>query len=679
MKLVTIPIKSNEPLVQTVESVNRILVIDCSGSMSYELPKLRTQLKNKLPTMVQVQDTLSIIWFSGKNQFGILFEGMKLDNVQDLANVNSAIDRFLKPVGMTAFVQPLEEVIALTQRLTGACSLHFMSDGGDNSYSKKDIIEVCKKLSDHISSASFIEYGFYADHKTLMEMAEETSGSVILAEDYQSYSDNIEASFKSSASSKKIKVKQVKASYVIGNQSNGFVIAKPDAVGTVTLPSNVHSYTYFEGSGDLESYTVSKDTAYAISALIQRGEPDIALQLAAMIGDEDLYNQVQNSFSKQDYAACVELANQYGSGVKPYYASAPRNTGLVQDPNAYNVLTLLMDLASEDGNYLHISHPDFVYKAGGDKRNTVTSEDGYTPKFSSVSKDIRAKITTLKFDEDRPNINLLVRRDGTVNLPKNEFGFGDNFDTYIWRNYSIVRDGIVNVKKLPVILSKSTHDLFTQLGVITEPFKVNHTYVIDLKKYSIINRAMTNKCTALSLFNDVFDLYKLRSAQKYLSSKIEKPEVSEKFSALYGEDGAKFLKECGITEGGFSPKTVKGESLDPYIAKVLEVKLSSLSGIPKIEDAEKAISSGKSLTPSMQVMKDVINKYKNEQDLKKHLDLVKVSIKDKLSKIIMTKFGVIIGRTWFTDLPTMEDTSMDLDLGLSKVITCTVNLTDKEV
>ncbi len=28
-----------------------IIVIDCSGSMSYELPKIREQLKNKLPKL----------------------------------------------------------------------------------------------------------------------------------------------------------------------------------------------------------------------------------------------------------------------------------------------------------------------------------------------------------------------------------------------------------------------------------------------------------------------------------------------------------------------------------------------------------------------------------------------------------------------------------------------------
>ena len=46
--------------------VNHIFVIDCSGSMSYDLPKIRKQLKNKLPSLLKQDDTVSLVWFSGK-------------------------------------------------------------------------------------------------------------------------------------------------------------------------------------------------------------------------------------------------------------------------------------------------------------------------------------------------------------------------------------------------------------------------------------------------------------------------------------------------------------------------------------------------------------------------------------------------------------------------------------
>jgi hypothetical protein len=684
MKLLTNKISSTEPKVAVAQPTNRIVALDCSGSMSYDLPKIRTQLKNKLPTMVQPQDTLTIIWFSGRGQCGILFEATKLDSLVDIQRVSTAIDRFIVPVGLTGFKEPLELVNDLTDRLVGDCSLYFLTDGAENVSSMKDVLTVCKAVSEKLTSAAIIEYGFYANSKMILDMAEEIGGSVVLAENFTNYADSIEASMKNSVSGKKIKLHKITAEYVVGNLPDGFVIARPDAVGTVTLPANATSYSYFEGTGDIDGLAdphgrVDHEVAYAVSALILRGEADKALQLAGIIGDEVLYTQVENSFSKQDYARTVELANAFGSGKKKLYENGPRKGNLLPDENAYNVLTLLMDLAAEDGNYLHLSHPDFSYTAGGASRTAVESEDGFKPVFKDKSGDIKAAITALKFDEDRPNINILVKREGTVTVPENDLGFKDTVDSYIWRNYSIVRDGIVNVQKMPVVLSKTSYDKLAGAGVISEPFKVGQTYVIDTKKLPVINRSMVKSKSASDLFKDYFTLYQLRTTQKILNSKIEKPEVGAKFESLYGEEGAKFLKELGISEGGFSPKTVKGESLDPYTAKVLEVKLAGMSGIPKIEDVEKAIAAGKKLTPSQEVMSNALTLVMtSKESYESQLNVVKKQLKVLMDSIVKTKFGVILGKKWFGDI-TLENPSMDIDFGLGKVIKCTACLEDKEV
>src|SRR5690606_16828247 len=87
---------------------NVIFAIDVSGSMSWDLPKMRQQLKNKIPDLIGYNDTISIIWFSGQNQAGILKEGVEVQNIQDLQRLNDAIDRFLQPIGLTAFLPPLE-------------------------------------------------------------------------------------------------------------------------------------------------------------------------------------------------------------------------------------------------------------------------------------------------------------------------------------------------------------------------------------------------------------------------------------------------------------------------------------------------------------------------------------------------------------------------------------------
>lgn len=688
MKLVINQVATDEPK-QIVETpTHRIMVVDCSGSMGSELPKLRTHLKNKLPTMILPQDTLTIVWFSGRGQCGTLFESIKLDSLQDIQKINAAIDRYLTPVGLTAFTQPLKDVLALATKTGGTTTISFMTDGYDNQGTRSEILKACADLQDVLAAATFVEYGYYADHKMLMDMAEEVGGAVVLAENFTNYSESLETSFKSVNSGKKIKIGGIKADFVVANNDNGFVIVRPDALGLATMPADTTTYAYLEGTGDISEIDTNdvrvRHSTFMVSALIMRGQADLALQLAAVIGDVELYAQVENSFSKQDYAVTVELANAFGAGKKSLYSTKPRQSNLIPDENAYNVLTMLMDLASVDGNFLNISHPDFEYNPIGARRDVAETVDGETtfkPVFKDKAGEVLAEITTLKFDEDRPNISTLVRREGTVNLPKNDFGFGETIDTFIWRNYAIVRDGIVNVRKLPVVLSKATYDVMVSKGVIdaSDPFKVGKTFVIDTKRYPIINRAMATPTTSTELFQKCFDVYVLKSKQKVLNAKIDKPEFGAKFASLYGDVAAKFLKELGIGEGGFSPKTVKGEAVDSYIAKVLEVKLSGLSSIPKIEDVYKAVAAKKSLTPSQSIMAAAIKEVDKVKDYEAELKKVKDQIHQLMDEIVIIKFGIIIGKRWFVDMESLDDNTREIDFGLDKLVKCQAVMSDKEV
>lgn len=349
-------------------------------------------------------------------------------------------------------------------------------------------------------------------------------------------------------------------------------------------------------------------------------------------------------------------------------------------PDAYNLLTMLMDMSSQEGNQINLSHPEFAYNTIGYARETAANEDtGFKPVFSDDAGEVLADTMSLNFNEDRPNISILVKRNGSVSLPENSHGFGDSFDSFVWRNYTIVKDGIVNLRKLPVVLSKVTYDKLFKEGVITEPFKVNKTFVIDTKSLPIINRNMTKPGTARDLFDLYFEVITLKTKQKYLGSKIEKPAFGAGFAAKYGEDGATFLKGLGISEGGFSPKTVKGVSLDPYVSKVLEVKIAGFSSIPSVSDVEKDIAANKKLTPSKKVMADVIEALQSCKDYEAELKATKIAIKERMNDIVRRKFGIILGKKMPTDVTNPEDTTQEIDYGFDKPVKCSFILSDKEV
>ena len=201
--------------------VNHVAVIDCSGSMSGDLPRIREQLKKKLPKMLKEKDTISIVWFSGRGQFGTLLEAEPVATLADLKDVNAAIDRWLKTVGMTGFKEPVEEAAALVSRVAkkrpgSTFSLFFMSDGCDNQWPRQDLLKAVEKAAGSFSSSTFVEYGYYADRPLLTAMAEKAGGNLIFADDFDKYAPLFEAAMQKTLSGAPRAEVQVKADIVGG-------------------------------------------------------------------------------------------------------------------------------------------------------------------------------------------------------------------------------------------------------------------------------------------------------------------------------------------------------------------------------------------------------------------------------------------------------------------------------
>lgn len=667
----------------TATPTNHIVVVDCSGSMSYDLPKIRTHLKAKIPTMVRPDDTLTIIWFSGRNQYGVLFEGAAVNGLTDLSNINATIDRYLTPVGMTGFKQPLEEVSAVAKRMSNMQhSMVFLSDGYDNEWAQKDVLSICSELGDLLVSAAFVAYGNYSDEDTLLKMAEEVGGSLVQASDFSKYAYQLD-NIKHMNFGKRVQIDAPATAngfdFVIGHTDSGFVIAKAQN-GKVSLPSNTRSYSFF---GDGKKNPIQdKEACAVVAALIQRGQADVALDLAAKIGDVTLFKSLENAFSRQDMNKAVDVAEKLATGTTKLFAVAPKASNLAQDPTAYSVLELLLELSERSGNSIVLTHPEFNYSSIGHKRDAVDI-DGFTPKFKDNDGAVVAEIANLVFDSERPNASILVKRHGTVSLPDNDFGFGNSFNSFVWRNYAIVRDGIVNVTKLPVMLSKATYDNIVSRGVNLGDYKVGKVFVIDVAAMPVMNRSMVKQTTISGIFSTSFAEYQLEAQQKYAKTLFEKAEVGAKFVEQYGEDAALFLKKYGISEGGFSSKTVAGEDTDKYVAKVLTVKLAGMSSIPSVDAVKTAIKSGKKLTPSQQVMSnafDVVDELvASGKTAEEVFSSIKSDLKTLRNDLTRIKFSVIIGRKWFSGSTGYDDNVREMDFGLGKAIKCEVSLSDKLV
>jgi hypothetical protein len=717
--------------------VHHVAVIDCSGSMSSELPKIREQLKKRLPKLLHKDDTISIVWFSGRGQFGTLIEAEPVATLADLQEVNHAIDRWLKPVGLTGFKEPMEEVDRLIGKIgkqgpkDAVFALFFMSDGCDNQWSRPDIVRAVEKTGKQLASATFVEYGYYADRNLLSTMAEKAGGSLIFADTFDKYAPEFERTLtKPLAGGKRIEV-AVAGDPILGLcwvlDDNRDLVTFDTSTGKALVPEGTRSLAYLApapvGTVGDPLATVSKtrsdgdtigDAYAAMSVLAVRMKPDIVYPILRAIGDVSFINAFSVCFGKQRYSDFMQAAQAAAFDDSKRYTSGWDPTRVPPD-DAFTVFDLLQTLSQDDKCRLLLDHPAFAYnrisRARVDADENLSTEeqaqvDELTAKMRKTKavakiKEYQAEIdaimaskrTSLKFEprpaadgyavssltynEERPNISVLVRKEGTVNLAGRlpaEFkgSIPETFPTFIYRNYAIVKDGLVNVDKLPVVMSPAARKTLRNAGV--EVTLEGGAEVINVGKLPIMNRKMIKAASAKDLFTLEWELTKLRAEQKvYNTIKKDKwPKESKGFKASYGEAAANWLKEQGITDySGFSPKQVVAESTDFYVGKQLAVSLKGYSTLPSVKDVREKMAKGK-VTGNAALMAETIEEVdrffaKNpdkfhEKWLDGKLDATTAATRGCIFNKAQRVFSIVVGQIWFDEFASLEENTMTLKL-----------------
>lgn len=774
--------------------INHIAVIDCSGSMYRDLPRIREQLKKRIPKLLGERDTLSVIWFSGRNQFGTLLECEPVSTLVDLQEVNQAIDRWLKPVCLTGFKQPIEEAAKLVARIqkknNGSFALFFMSDGHDNQWNRQEILRTVEASTGDIASCTFVEYGYYADRPLLTAMATKAGGTLIFAKAFDQYAPMFEAALQKKVSgAPRVEV------IIEGDAIGGFAF-NGDATdlysfevnaGKISIPKDNVEVAYLSPTpvGDVrrDLVDISKDgsipgaagtadlaslePAYAAVSLFSlRMQPDVVLPLLKALGDVAFIEKFGGCFGKQKYTEFMEGAKAAAFG-KDRFVLGWDPTKVPED-DAFTVLDFLQVLASDNDNRVLLDHPDFKYSRIG--RGTQAAPPKLTGAEMAEMKELSGKIakatdvaklqklqervaeitnakrpdplkftatqvkggyavSSLTWNEKRPNVSFLVRKEGTVDLtndlPKSLGKVPTTLPSYIHRNYAVVKDGLVNVERLPVRMTGGTVRELRKQGMpltavvnpegetleqtVTRVKKASKdrpvTFVIDLTQLPIINRQMVQNASAKMLFEKMLAVTKARAVQKVFNSilKAEFPKTSEGFKQLYGEEAATWLKEQGVTDyNGFNPRVVQAEASDYYMARELHVKLKGLSTIPSLNDVKKRMASGK-LTAGATLMVLAVKEveaflasdlYKKTAGRKKEpseaaqtmfkdwllgkkAEATKV-VRGLLFELAQIRFSVIVGQTWFKEFKSLDENTMDITHDGAK-LACTVETKEVQV
>jgi hypothetical protein len=726
----------NQVTVNVPQKTNHIFVVDVSGSMYDELPLIRTQLKNKLSTLMRDGDTISIVWFSGKNDAGILKEEVEVKSLKQLSDLNEAIDRWLKPIGLTAFQKPLELVHGLVGRIKAnrkdsVFSMIFLTDGYNNDCPWNDVISTLKTLENDITSSTFVEYGYYADSAKLTQMASLLGGEKISCDGF----DDFEPMFNSKISStfysgKKIEVdidKNYLYDFVFSTNENGILLYNI-VDNKVLVNENIDKIYYFKSEClNPDKYEILKwDTPlYAgIYLLSDKLLNEDAEKLFYVLGDNHYYKELSNAYGKQKLNNFKASIKECVLNVEKRYPSGKSEIVKVPD-DAYCLMNLIDELGSHSDCKFYPNDEDFKYNRIGRKKisaNTKLTQDDINTlaevqtvdealtllneikdsrmdlKFTPNDKNEGYPLTDIVWNENRANLSVRIYIPGYVILPKNNYNL-KQINTFRYKTYTLIKDGIVNVKQLPVsgidnpILLQSLKSNGVKYHVNS-----NYHFVIDLNSLPIINKKMVNSISVNDLANLEWILIKQQAEKKVYDyyKKTLFPKESKSFIDIYGQECTDWLTSIGITDfNGFQPKTIDAESTDFYMSVNLFTKIKGLSSLPKVEDVINKINSNTALKPNESLLEPYINNYLTqlnnemytilsdvdklkflESYLKVKTEMVIFNKRITMQKIAELKYSLILSKKWFKEFKSFDENKLTLELD-GKNVDFTFELTEK--
>ena len=718
-------------------STHHLFIIDCSGSMWGELSQIRGDLYNKISTILQPQDSVSILWFSGRGQFGVIVENYKNQSDNSLKNLRVVLERELQPKGLTAFKDPLVEAAAVIERVNNTDSnfvhsLFFLTDGYDNSYSDSEILQSVNAIKDQLVSASVVEYGYYCNKRLLNLMATEIGGNHVFSQDFQDYEPIMSNQFSQQVMSKRqyVDVEDQPTEGICFTIENGSVISYGVSDGQIFIDPEVDSPLYYITSDPQSSLLTENDMNMqesdndfatgmyaAMYAFSRRSDYGIISQILRVLGDAYLIRKKANTFGTQKINELEkEILDSMNYPTLRFKEGYDPNAEPAED--AYCVMDMLDDLMSNEDNTWFPMHPEFEYKRIG--RKSVSSgrkvsdeeraevqallennsiEDAISRlqeikedepdvlKFVNEDRAVGQTFSNLVWNKSRANLSVQVMYKGYVNLPANDF---DNlsegrFDTIIYRNYTIIKDGVINTYRLPVSLSEDTFNTLQANGLLEgEDYNASKIYILDFSDLPVINQKMVAQSSAKELFENQYKLLQLQAKNTVFNHFKKRYLVASTkgFKENYGEEAAAWLKSLGLADYGFNPPSTLEKSEEETFVNTLEVKIKGLTLPNTKKDFESVLSKlekGSDLTGREQLLVPAIQEFQTFEKLtdgltdEKKQEMVEEWVSEKsksfrsektrlMNSVSKSKFLTIVGKSWFSDLESREEKMMILEM-----------------
>ena len=685
--------------------VQRIFIGDNSGSMYGSIKALSESLKKTIRETTRVGDSVTVIWFS--SQAGFVIRGFNVQDSDDLDRLDGRIESEFRARGMTSFnpalvlaKQVIDEDVAGNGE--SAVALTFMSDGHDNCNSRQSIYDLVESIAPLVDRAVVVEYGWYADTSTLHAMADRLNATYVFAEQVDRLIEVLDEEI--SAPVKSVPLVQVDSSAKLLVDPDTMRVFRVDEEGIAWVPMNVRE-VFGVINADEKPRTAPKGQdariLYALLAVhVQRDDVDITEKLLNTIGDKGLYRRYVNAFSKQDFVVIAEEAQAASADSSKRFLSG-YGKNLVPDQDAPCVMDVLQTLSEGDNlinladlNYRRVgrrtlSAKDVKAKEIAEIQQQIalaTDQDALAPLFRKlatlasdavegltfVDTDHKVPLADLTFSSSRPNVSILARIAGKVLVSPakaHALGIPEVIESQRWRNFTIIADGIVNVPMLPVIVDKATFEKLQGLGVVKGRWSAGKQFNIELGDLPVINRRMVSSQKADVFVSDEISNLDVKAHAKVVNWLLDKTRKelglgdshrSQGLSERFGHEAAEWLKANGLTDSGYSPRSLVAPATEEINSHEVKVSVKGLSSLPKVEDVIAAIAKGKADQPKFRMMAEEVRAHDldgmTEKEKMAYLPVLEATaakykaLSRKLNReSAISRFTLIVGRTWFYD------------------------------
>ena len=646
---------------------NWIFIYDRSGSMSYVLRQLGKDLI-RLGKQLKVGDTVSLAYFSGEGQYKFILKGFEITSDKSIDKLENAVNNNLHSIGLTCFSEVLEDSVEVINDLknifpANSFVLCFLTDGvpvpGGSSEELK-IFRALSKLKSLVGDALFVGYGDYYGKELMSKMTAEIGGSFAHANQIEDFSKNVEIVINNGTASNKIEVD------INGDDEIVLVFGKSDGKIKIYPYQNGKAYV---ADTEKEIFTVTNkipdktneqiDNLYAGAySLASQGNIQESLEWLGKIGDKYLVDKLNNAFTVSETGEAIEAIHEAVFDESKRLLDGYRKN-YVPKADAFCVLDALDALISDDNAFFYPNHSNWEYKKTG-----VSSK--MKEGFSKFYKDPNNKcpFSGLTMHKSRLNLSVRTTIKGYIELNEDcdRLRLDKQFKTYQHKNYSIITDGVLNVRKIPASMTEETFDKLKKGGLIkkTEKFVENEIYVLDLKRIPVMNRVLANSYKSAKQIaehslkeNKIMAILK---ALKHLKGKFGTAK-STTFTSNFFKEQLDYLYDAGIREdGSYSPASETVATDDYYMARTFDLKIAGFSSIPSINAVEKKVAEKKKLNVVEGIINDTLIDYKDSEEV-----IIETAIKsyDKVVKehranIQRAKFAVVLGKSKFDEFDSNE-------------------------